>query len=344
MSMRGISIQWLIGWGIAGFVCSTFHAEPPAPPEVPLAFSDEIRLDTPAVKLGISPEVGRIVSLAVPGGAELLWRNCETALVTARETNAWLNYGGDKLWPTQQCNWRQVHDRTWPPDRTLDGSPWQVLQSGKNRLVVQSPISPDLNVRFRREIIVDEVEAKVTINNTVEQTARSPFPVFIWSVTQIRPPEFCLLDVAPEQPFPEKLFILMSKDVPVVTLTGDNRALHLPPLVGKSIKVGTLGRWLAAVYPDCILLQFAAYDPAACYSERANMEVFWNAKTGTTPTVENWPTGPWNQDYVELEPVSPLKHLQPGETIDYTVTWRILPRPADATEDQLVEICRQTCQ
>jgi len=292
----------------------------------------------------VSPEIGRIVSLKGPDGAELIWRNCESALVEAREKDAWLNYGGDKLWPTQQCNWRQVYGRGWPPDRALDGSPWDVLETGNHRLIIQSPISPDLNARFRREIFIDKAETKVTIHNTIEQTARSPFPVFIWSVTQIRPPEFCLLDVAPEQPFPEKPFIILSNNTPTVTLIADNRALRLPPTPGQSTKVGTLGRWLAAVYPDCILLQSASYDPAACYSERANMEVYWNCKTGTIPTSENWPNGPWNQDYVELEPISPLKHLQPGETIEYTVTWQILARPKDADDVQLVKICRQASQ
>ena len=182
----------------------------------------------------------------------------------------------------------------------------------------------------------------VTIKNTIEQTARSPFPVFIWSVTQIRPPEFCLLDIAPEQPFPDKPFInLTSRGTPSMAMVPGERAVRMQALPEKHTKLGTLGRWLAAVYPDCILLQSAAYDSTGCYSERANMEVYWNAKTGHKPTSDNWPTGTWNQDYVELEPISPLKHLQPGETLAYTVTWQILPRPQGAADARLVELCRQ---
>ncbi len=313
----------------------------PAVPGIPLQFADTLPLESPAARLEVAPGIGRIVAFGPPAGPDLLWRNSEAGLAEAREKNAWLNYGGDKLWPTQQCNWSKIHVQSWPPDRSLDGSAWEVLKTEKNLVGLRSPVSPDLNVRFTREISLLEGAAGVAIKNSLEQVAPSPFPVFIWSITQIRPPEFCLLDIAPEQPFADKPFVLLSKDVPPTSLVAAGRALRLEPLAGKSVKVGTFGRWLAAVFPDYVLLQQGAYAPGECYPERANMEIYWDAKNGWKPTADNWPQREWNSDYVELEPIGPFKHLKAGEKLEYVVTWKLLPRPQGADDAQLVELCRQ---
>jgi len=93
--------------------------------------------------------------------------------------------------------------------------------------------------------------------------------------------------------------------------------------------------------PDAILLQTASYEPGACYPDGANMEIFWNGASRHQTTPANWPTTAWNGDYVELETISPLRHLLPGEKLGYGVSWKILARPKGATDMELVDYCRQ---
>ena len=290
----------------------------------PVKYADEIVLTNGIVTLGISPSVGRIVSFAKVGGGDLLWRNLDSKInKQKRDSSQWVNYGGDKIWPTLQPFWPRIYgfSKCFLPDQDIDGGKWRVLEQGKTRIVIESPPSARLNVNIRREIILADGKALVTIKNTLKQLSASPFPVCIWTITQVKPPQYCLLDIAKKRPEAKRFvdFYNIKAKAKAQMLRGET-ILKVFPKSKIKTKVGTFGRWIAAVYQDCIFRQSTDYDSSGCYPDNASMECYWNNKA-VNPDQQLW-----SSNYVELELLGKTVHLQPGEQISNVVQWEIIDR------------------
>jgi hypothetical protein len=100
---------------------------------------ESLRLANGLVEVQVVPAVGGRVMQFKLGPFEYLWVNPQLAGKQPTPTGlgpdgAWLNYGGDKLWPAPQ-GWD--NDQQWPgpPDGVLDGSPHEasiIEASGKS--------------------------------------------------------------------------------------------------------------------------------------------------------------------------------------------------------------------
>jgi hypothetical protein len=302
-----------------------------------MRYPDEIVLSNGIVKLGVSPAVGRIVSFSKVGGKDLLWRNLETNVNAQKQSSdQWVNYGGDKIWPTLEYSWPRIYGRSnaWPPDKNIDGEKWRLIKQTKTRIVIESPESTHLHVRIRREISLETGKAAISIKNTIKRLSASPFPVCIWSVTQVKPPEYCLLGIEEKRPCVEPFvdFYNIRAKADARLLLGETE-LKLIPQNGKFTKVGTFGRWIAAVYPDCIFHQSTEYDPSACYPDNASVECYWDSRASNPNKQSRTP------NYVELELLGASTHLQPGEQISSTVSWKIINRPDGSDHKLITKLC-----
>ncbi len=287
--------------------------------KTPLEYTDELVLDNGIVRLCVSPAVGRIVYFGKVGGRDLLWRNSATAIETRkrRRPDAWLNYGGDKIWPAVRYSWGRIYGPGWSLDKAIDGSAWTVVEKTDSRIIIESPVSKQLHIKIRREITLIPGKAAARIKNTLQQISYTPYPVCLWSVTQVKSPRCCLLDIDGKRLQSKEPYVVLSgtKDVNV-RLLPDKSALKFMASPGKS-KVGTFGGWIAAVYPDCIFRQSSKFYQNGCYPDNASVECFWLCKGDK-------PTKGWNPDYVELELMGNSVHLQPGEKIRNVVNWEII--------------------
>jgi hypothetical protein len=291
----------------------------------PVAYNNEITISNNLIALTVAPEVGRIVAFGKVDGPNLLWRNSATAVEQSKADKKWINYGGDKVWPSQINLWRRFHgDKI--PDPYIDGTRWKVLHKSPLKIVMQSPLSKDLNLKITRTIELAGNKPAVKITNLMERMGYSPFPVYIWTVTQVKQPLYCQLDVAAERPFKDQLYWTIHQPPIEVIKHNSAKTLQFGMLPENFLKVCSFGRWCAAIYVDCVFKQSTSYDPKGCYPDRASVEVFWTSLNTAKPMDPNAQPEALSQDYVELETLSPQLHLKPGQKIESVVTWELLDR------------------
>ncbi len=281
----------------------------------PFCFENALVIKNNHLRLAFDLASGRIVHLSRSGGRNLLYVNDADAVKLKRRAGAWVNYGGDKVWPGVQAVFRMstIDGRGWPPDRNIDGMAWKLLEQGADFLRVRSPQGENLPVQVTRLIRLAPEKARVVIDNTVTCIGKTPFAAHVWSITQLPYPEKCLLHIARDRPDSRRQWFWMRcpsvvPETRIFNLAGGDAALEILPLkIRKFGKAGTLGRWIAAVYKDYTLAEFTRFNPDGYYAEGASMELFGG------------------QDYIEIEPVSPASHLLPGESIRNQVIWELLP-------------------
>ncbi|MEX0746008.1 MAG: DUF4380 domain-containing protein [Phycisphaeraceae bacterium] len=300
------------------------------------AGEDVVTLASEHVRVGVSANIGRIVDFAPVDGDNLLWLNADERgkpVPPPRSSfrdvrRAYRNHGGDKVWPTVQAFWERAFGGAgWPPDGVIDGQPWQIVEQSAHHLVIRSQVHPVLGVHCERELRLDADQPTARITNRLTRVQPSIFPVNIWTITQVRHPRFALLDIAAERAQPASWIDFGNGDKlegSVRLHDADDAAAALQWTFDHEApaKLGTLGHWIAGVWDDRVFLQtIDDYDPTAAYPDGSNVQAYANG------------------DYLELELLSPLVHLQPGESLAHTVTWRLLPRD-DATAAALIDVLR----
>ena len=266
---------------------------PPTAPSVPIAWvglgeivrDRSIFLDNGRARLGVCPEVGRIVWFSSSETRDnVLWINDSQPFIERRASQGWCNWGGDKLWPAPQSDWAEVMGWRWPPDPVLDGLSWKLLDHGPLSCVMESRPSPYWGVAFRRRITMDADRPLVEIRNTMVRVSECGSPVNIWSVTQVERPECCLLGIAEPTAEPSRAsWRWLSGEPPGVAASPVVReiggAVEYSPPGEPPTKIGTMGRWIAAVYPDVIFLQeTAVIDPDGDYADNASVQVYADAR------------------------------------------------------------------
>ena len=281
----------------------------------PVSFSDKVTLKNNNVDVSVSPKVGRIVEFKLKGGRNILKTNNKKDFVSELKRSGYKNYGGDKVYNSQQYDWFfNMNRKTWPPDEYTDGRPWKLIKKTRKKIIIQSEISKYLGTRYTRDIELKDDTSKVTITNTLEQIKPTIFPVMIWTITLVRKPLFSLLDARYEYYTKQKWTDLRIDSCKgAVTSLDANTVKFQPTNLDPKPKIGTMGSFLAAVYSDVIFIQKCQYDVKKCYPDGASLEIFMMSGV------------------CELETLSPQVHMQPGDKITHKVTWELL-RPAKASE------------
>ncbi|BAM04064.1 hypothetical protein PSMK_19050 [Phycisphaera mikurensis NBRC 102666] len=308
--------------------CATTRPEAAPPASAPpRAFADAVGLDNGRVRLEVSPAVGRVVHFGPVGGRNLLWVAPAGAATTpGADGQAYDNVGGDKLWPTSQALWEAATgNRIWPPDGVLDGAPWELVVADADRVVIRSPESDDYKLVVTREFRLEGAGAR--IRNTLLRTAANPFPVSAWTVTQVPMPRTALLDAAGDRPAGTPASRPLTPETPdriagrlgVAGAAGaDAGAVAWEQAGPLHAKLGSFGRWVAAVYDDLTFLQRTAYDPAGGYLDASSVQVYRG------------------EPYLELELWSPLAQLAPGEELSNEVVWELIEAPAERATAELL--------
>ena len=267
-------------------------------------------IDNGVVTLDVTPKTGRIVGYQRKGEAN--WLANED-----REPNPgwnWNPWGGDRVWPVAQFLNHQIYGNNGF-DPVIDGQPWEVVKKEAGALTLRSGVSPQLGVRITRQIELVAGSAAVVHTFTIERVADSVFPVHIWTVTGVRSSDYMLVESdrrtrhAGWKPF--KWWLDVSVEAPKATLYKELDTLHVPR-PAEALKVGTYGRWIAAVSGSSAFVQTIAYEPPALYLEASNLQVFMNLA----------------QNLHEIETLSPTWQLAKGESRTWQVRWDLVDAPS----------------
>ncbi len=286
-------------------------------------WDDSVEMVNDTVRVVVSPQIGRIMHYSFKDEENLLWVNSvwEGKLLAdiyddpTRPDVEWINFGGDKVWPTEQFRWPDVNGKAWPPDPWFDGSP-QDAELLNNSVRLISPISKFCGARMIREISLEESGPCVTIRQTLEKVhpaqhpEMEPLPMTIWSVTQIPAPEEILVALNPQSCLADQVFIFDASPTTQSNFSRKNGAGILKPSEHDHQKIGTDGdRYIAAILGEILFVQLFDREGDATYPDG---DLSIEAYTASSP-----------EQYAELELLSPLQSLTPGENLQFNITWTL---------------------
>ena len=310
---------------------------------------EAMRLANDLVTLWAVPGIGGRILQAECDGHGYLWVNralrgpLQPSDDGALDFNAWLNYGGEKIWPAPQGPDDGEH---WqgPPDPALDGARYrgQIVSSGPGevRAHMESPRGNDKwGIQFSRQIVLRPDETRVSIRTTMRNIVERPVRWSIWQVAQ--------LDAAgPEAPGYNAELVGYALSRRRSGTRGGYRALFGDPgnpawsadnasrLVSArfNYQVGKLGidseaGWAVTVDGRArkALAQVFTGFPGAEYPDHGSSVAFWVNGAGSFEFLGN--TVDCVRDvgktppFLEAEVLSPLVTLNPGDEFSFDILW-----------------------
>ncbi len=290
-------------------------------------WKEAVELRNEEARVVVVPEVGRILFYGLTDDTNVLYEDRALAgrtlpapgqFYAEQGAPVWLNFGGDKVWPTEQSRWPETNGVGWPPDPWFDGGA-QACRLLADGVEMTSGISLFNGARITRTLRLAATGSSLSIEQRIEkvQTGQhamaEPIPFTIWSVTQIRPPEQVLLPLRAGSRFSDRWhdYALDNRSCTRhVEVSGDIAVLS-PALPGPQ-KIGVdAGPWLAGIVDGYMMVERFRFDPAAAYPDG-----------GLSATVFTCP------DYTELELMSPFAALQIGQALEFPITWELHRLPA----------------
>lgn len=286
-------------------------------------WSGSLELANGAVRVVVVPAIGRVMHLGLADGPNLLWENAALAGRTLPGTPlvengepVWANFGGDRVWPSEESWFPRLNGAPRPPDPWIDGLPFEahLLDDGVR---LEGQASPLCGARLVRTVRLSPSGTRVSLCDRLEkvQLARrrdlEPVPLTVWGLTQVRPPEQSLVSLARPSRYPERFFPFRWDDLPGndpaghFAIEGDVGVFVTDPKLPQ--KVGAdAPRWVAAIVDSTVLARVFRYEAGREYPDG-----------GTSATIFTSP------ELAELETLSPLARLRPGESIEHRVDWEI---------------------
>ena len=298
----------------------------------------------------IAPALGgRIIQYTFRGHEFLYWNPALAGRVLSAEaedigTWTWQNYGGDKLWPAPQ-GWSGAGE--WPgPDKMIeDQVPFEAqVVSASGPEVRVDLLGPRMRnwsgLQFSRSLVLRDASARLDIVSTIRNVSAQPQTWSVWAVTQIAAGDAHgrartdLRVVAPLNPasvFPRGFEILYGQaNHPSFTIDRA-QGLFVATFTDRVGKAGldSSGGWAALIDEGAglALIQRFVHNPAASYPDRTSFTVWLNAPGsfiagGEEFTLADEPAQ--TPRYVEMELLSPLVRLLPGQSYSCATSWEAL--------------------
>lgn len=266
------------------------------------------------VTLDVGP---RILSYQhLPGGQNVLKVNAEELGKSGEEQ--FIARGGHRFWLAPET------ELTYLPDNSPVTS--EILPNGVRIESIVGGIKKELTITLAAET------SSVTLAHRATNVGAAPVTLATWAITVMEPGG---LEIIPRPPLGEHPRDLLPDRVLVLwpyTDTSDDRwrwgrefitlrqTPHSPPT-----KLGLRHRqgWVGYLMRSALFIKTVAFEEGATYPDfGCNFETFTNAQM------------------LELETLSPLRTLAPGESVGHTEAWRLfgsLPEPGSLKESALAD-------
>lgn len=295
------------------------------------------RLDNGEVALAFLPSVGgRLLSVS-SDGREFLWRNpCYfdddlRAVLPRRDWTpddstfaTWANVGGSKTWPAPQ-GWERADQWPGPPGSVLDAGVWSIRSVSDGVVELTSPADDRTGVQIAKTFSLPTSGRTFRQNTTFTNVSDRVVSWAVWEVVQVASAPGGQVDVA-------------SSDNALVNLGDYHGTLYWAnsggsttvPVQQTVAKRGFPSATGAIGYRDpsgaAIRLQF---DPivGALYPDGGSRAELWMQAPLDEPLDELDGLHP-DAYLVELEVLSPLTTLRPGETVGLDLLWEVAGAPS----------------
>src|SRR5262245_28882475 len=135
---------------------------------------DSLLINNGKEEVVIVPAIGRVMQFNFVGEEGVLWENGRLQGKPADSASKeWINFGGDKTWPSPQADWPKMIGRGWPPPATFDSVPLEAHEkNGAVELI--SPVDPNYGIRVHRLIKLDAQKPILKITTTYEKVSGDP--------------------------------------------------------------------------------------------------------------------------------------------------------------------------
>jgi len=267
-------------------------------------------------ELIVTTDVGpRILHYGLKGGENMLGEcagdETETALGVFRP------YGGHRLWTAPEDK-----PRSYAPDN----DPVEFEFKGECAIRLIPPAEQWAGVQKEIEVELDG-QGNATLRHRVTNLNAWSVEMAAWGLTVMRGGGFAIIPQEPFIPFPQQLLpsralvlwsytnmsdARLSFGRELILVRTDERAA-LPQKIGVTNKQG----WAAYLLGETLFVKRFDYEDGASYpDDGCNNEVYTAGS------------------FIELESLSPLKQLEPGETIEHTERWQLFENIKASAEDE----------
>ena len=213
----------------------------------------------------------------------------------------WPNQFGSTFWTSPQVEWN------WPPVMEYDSRTYAVEKNGEN-LTMTSQLSQKLPFRIIKEFVPNAKDETITINYSIKNEGDAAREVAPWEITRVLNEGLIFFEAPLESVEPAGLMPFTSKN---------GICWMIPDEAGENRKINADGAgWLAYANKGFLMVKKFTdlkgdLKPAP---KEAEIQVYLNA----------------GKTYVELESQGAYTMLQPGETLTWTVVWKLMPLKTDA--------------
>jgi hypothetical protein len=277
---------------------------------------DTYRLANGRIEAAVLTAVGpRIIELKAAGGKNLFYvRDAEAGGQGEAE---WIFRGGWRLWiaPEQRAT-----------TYALDNAPAKAEVLGNGTLRVSGPPQPEAGIQKVIEVSLDAAEPCLHLVSRIRNVSAQPLTYAAWSLSVMRPGgrAFVPLDVGPLEAFDATRMLRLWSYAELTDpryrfadrLVEIDHANVRPAAAGQTgrrddeskIGVDSSQGWAAYLLDGTLYLKRFPHAPAAQYPDGGStIEIYSSA------------------EFLEVEQLSPLTALQPGEEIVFPEDWWVFP-------------------
>ena len=274
-------------------------------------FDDCLEMDNGIVRLIVTTQVGpRILYLACDGCENMLHRIAEDEGKTCDQT--WRLFGGHRLWAGPQVRFRPNEPEDQPVKYILHEDGVTLT----NEIQKESRIQKEIRIRM------SEGDSHIQITHRITSWSVWPVELTVWPVTVFPSDGVAFWSNAAPDTFylPNDVQVFWpwtQHDDPRFVRARKVSYLKADPANSDWFKIGMPNRSGFGVYcgKNQMFVKKYTYDKNAKYSDfGATLEVFCN------------------EEFVELESVSPLYTLESGQTAEHTEHWYVYPNVAQPEE------------
>ena len=261
-----------------------------------------VELANDTISLLVAQSMGpRILSLKVAGGENLLAELSDFSSED-KDDGTFHFYGGHRLWHAPE----DVVRTYIPDDHPVEITP---LENGVH---LTQTVEERTGMQKSMEIVLPGKQPQVTIKHLITNHGLWPVECAAWGITQLRPGGKAILpqSMVWTEKLPNRHLVMWpyaDMSIPQIHWFKDRLQLDAQFSEG-AFKVGypnTRG-WMAYWQKDTLFIKRAAYYAQESYCDFGCSTECYICK-----------------DFIELETLSPMKVLQPGDSITHVETWEV---------------------
>ena len=254
----------------------------------------------------VTTDVGpRILRYGFAGGENALGEWPGASVQT--EWGEWKPWGGHRLWTAPEAM-----PRSYAPD----ARPVEFEIRGERSVRLSAPVEEKTGIRKELTVVLDDEGSGVTLHHRVTNCGAWAVELAAWALTIMRGGGEAIIPQEPYGPHPQ--FLLPARPLVLWHFTdmSDSRLVfgksyvrvrtdaeaEAPQKIGVANKRG----WAAYLNGETLFVKRFGYSEGESYPDYGcNTEVFTAG------------------DFIEVESLSPLKRLEPGESVEHAERWQL---------------------